>query len=117
MSDTLTAAQILALPAKNSPRLIRSSDTQELFFIPAGVAASVSTIVVTAEMVTELLTAAAVRTDEVQALTSEQLERFYANQGIAAYDNLAAANAAIGDINIPFFDRSVPGFRLTSAYS
>jgi len=96
MNHPLTAAEILILPARKGTRLIKASDTLALYYIASGEAGANAVVIVTAET---------------------SLEQKFADLGIPAYDSVVEANADIGDINVPYFDRSIQGQRLTTAYA
>ena len=56
----------------------------------------------------------AVRYDTAQALSSAQKEQAYANLGLAAYDDLSAANIALA-IGVPYYDRALGRLNISTA--
>ena len=55
-----------------------------------------------------------VRYDTAQALSSAQKEQAYANLGLAAYDDLSAANIALA-IGVPYYDRALGRLNISTA--
>lgn len=60
------------------------------------------------------LTARAVRFDTAQTLSNAEKEQAFANLGIAAYNDLTAANAALS-IGVPYYDRALERLNIATA--